>query len=304
MLGIHVAVLLALSVLTPDAGFDHCAVTLRDDTHGRTAAVCVRTMAETSGRWETAAEWLEAALARYPQSGWLALQIAEVKARLRTADALGWYTVAVDKLVAASDHRGEVEARVGLGVALYRAGRAADASSEAPRVLAAAKKTGESGAHRPRSRLRGLARPSDRREAGPRPALSLRSRVARLSRRTCTRNGCGCCSASGICRSISAATTSRCRTSLASSSSRANTATRRWWRLAPRTCSRRGASRWSCGPMRRGSPSSPTKRAASRRLPTPCRMPIFRRSRIVRWPICWRPGQPRGTKRAGTTGSR
>ena len=129
--------------LTPAAAFDRCATTLRDDSHGRSTAVCVRTIAETSGRWEAAAAWLEAALARYPRSGWLALQIAEVKARLRTADALDWYAAAVDKLVAASDQRGEVEARVGLGVALYRAGRAGDAWSEAPRILAAAKKSGE-----------------------------------------------------------------------------------------------------------------------------------------------------------------
>lgn len=143
MLGVHVAVVLALGVPAPAAGFDRCATTLQDDSHGRSTAVCVRTIAEASGRWEAAAAWLEAAFARHPRSGWLALQIAEMKARLRTADALDWYAAAVDTLISASDPGGEAEARVGMGVGLYRAGRAEDAWSEAPRILVAAKKSGE-----------------------------------------------------------------------------------------------------------------------------------------------------------------
>ncbi len=66
-----------------------------------------------------------------------------LNAKRRASDALAWYAAAVAALAAASEHRGEVEGRIGLGVALYEARRHADAWSEAPRILLAAERSRE-----------------------------------------------------------------------------------------------------------------------------------------------------------------
>ena len=71
------------------------------------------------------------------------LQAAQAQLPQPTADALGPYAAAVEKFVAASDPRGEAEARIELGVALHEAGRNADAWREVPRVLEAARRSGD-----------------------------------------------------------------------------------------------------------------------------------------------------------------
>jgi CHAT domain-containing protein/tetratricopeptide (TPR) repeat protein len=72
----------------------------------------------------------------------VALQTADAQRRLQTTDAVASSAAAVEKFVAMSDPGGEAEARVALGVALNAAGRAADAWREVPRVLEAARRSG------------------------------------------------------------------------------------------------------------------------------------------------------------------
>ena len=119
--------LVALAISASVSGFEHCDRALAEDTSGRAAATCVRTTAEANGRWADAVAWLESALARHPQSGWLTLQLAETSEQLNSPKVLELYAAALERFASAPDEAGEVEARIRFGVALYDAGRSEDA---------------------------------------------------------------------------------------------------------------------------------------------------------------------------------